>query len=120
MLKKLFGWGKNSAQSQDRDALRLGVDIEMNYCPSCGDEYRADIEQCVACNVALISGSEKFAQKREKEKAFNGKSMHISENDQLVTIKNGKLRDLKPYQILLERQRIPALLTSEAGGCAKG
>lgn len=120
MLKKLFGWGKSSAEVQHPDAARLGVDLDMNYCPSCGDEYRADIEQCVSCKVALISGAENLEAKRQQEKAFNGKSMDISADDDLVTIKNGKLRDLKPYQILLERQRIPALLTSEAGGCAKG
>ncbi len=120
MLKKLFGWGKNSAPKQDPDAIRYGVDIEMNYCPSCNEEYRADIEQCVSCNVTLISGIEKLARKRKEEEAFNSRSMSISADDSLVTIKNGKLRDLKPYQILLKKERIPALLTGESGGCAKG
>jgi hypothetical protein len=120
MLKKLFGFGKAAIKAKDQDAVSYGVDVEMNYCPSCGDEYRADIEQCVTCKVALISGREKLEQKRQKVEAFNGRSMDISADDELVTIKNGKLRDLKPYQILLAKERIPALLTGESGGCGKG
>ena len=42
MLKKLFGLGAKSAAGKDTVAARLGIDPEMRYCPTCGDEYRAD------------------------------------------------------------------------------
>jgi hypothetical protein len=120
MLKKLFGFGKKSSPQSDPEAARLGVDLEMSYCPGCGDEYRSGIEQCVTCRVPLISGAEKLAQVRSREQAFNGRSMEISADDQLVTIRNGKLRDVKPYQLILAKERIPSMIRGEAGGCGKG
>jgi hypothetical protein len=120
MFKKLFGLGSKAVKVENPDAARLGIDLEMSYCPDCGDEYRLDIEQCVSCKVPLISGAEKLAKLQNKEQAFYSRSMDISASDQLITIRNGKLRDLKPYQILLAKDRIPALITGDSGGCAKG
>lgn len=120
MLRKLFGLGKCSPKQKDPEAARLGIDPEMRYCPVCGDEFRADIADCAICNVALISGAEKLRQARQKAQAFHGRSMEISASDPRVAIRGGKLRDLKPYQLLLARERIPSLITGEAGDCRKG
>jgi len=120
MLRKLFGLGKDSGRKKDPVAEKLGIDLEMCYCPSCGDEYRADITTCAACNVALISGMEEFARAKEKSKAFFSRSMEIGPAEPRVVIKGGKLRDLKPYQLLLAKERIPALITGESGECRKG
>lgn len=120
MLRKLFGLGTGAARARNPEAARLGIDPEMCYCPRCGDEYRPDIAKCVACGVALLSGAEKLQQARRKAQAFDERSMEISEDDQRVVIRGGKLRDLKPYQLLLAKERIPALIIGEAGGCGKG
>jgi hypothetical protein len=120
MFRKLFGRTRDSEKKQNHDAIRLGIDPEMNYCPTCGDEYRADMKRCAGCGDELVSGAEKLEHLLVKEHAFNARSMKISGSDQLVTVRTGKLRDLKPLQILLARDRIPALLAGEAGGCGKG
>jgi hypothetical protein len=121
MLKKLFGWGnKTDKASLDVGNAHPEVDPSMNYCPVCGDEYRECISRCHVCEVDLISGEEKLA-KLKKEAEVNGeRSMEILPTDRLVTIRSGKLRDLKPFQVLLARHTIPAMLTGESGSCSKG
>lgn len=120
MLKKLFGWGRRDEAPAVPEAARLGVDLEMGYCPRCGDEYRAGIERCVACDVDLIPGAEKLKELEQREKEQAARTMTLGPDDELVVIRNGKLKDLKPLQILLARETIPSQLTGEAGGCAKG
>jgi hypothetical protein len=119
MLGKLFGFGRKSGGERSGDRA-LGVDREMNYCPRCGDEYRADIVRCVGCDVDLISGSEKYRQASQEARERGSRTMDISADDELVAIKSGKLKDLKPIQVLLARETIPALLTGEGGGCSSG
>lgn len=120
MLRKLFGLGKDSGRKKDPVAEKLGIDAEMRYCPSCGDEYREDIVTCAGCNVELITGAEKLAQEKKKTKDFFSRSMEIGADEPRIAIRDGKLRDLKPYQMLLAKERIPALITGQAGDCRKG
>ena len=96
------------------------VDCEMKYCPSCGDEYRADSINCVACHIALISGKEKLERIKVIEKALGGRSMDISPEDELVSIRKGPLKDMKSLQKLLAKDRIPAILAGDDKSCAKG
>lgn len=121
MFKRLFGKKTQTAvTSEQQRASQLGVDLEMNYCPECGDEYRKDIKRCVGCEVRLISGKEKLSQVSGAHARVARRSMEISKNDDLLVIRNGKLKDLKQFQILLGRASIPALLTAAPGGCSSG
>ena len=120
MLKKLFGLGGGGGRKRDTTAASLGIDPEMRYCPDCGDEYRADIETCAGCGVALVSGEERLREAKHRHKEFNSRSMEIGDNEARVAIRHGKLRDLKPSQLLLARERIPALLVGQPGGCSSG
>ena len=120
MWKKLFGLGAKSEEPKDKVAMQLGIDPDMRYCPQCGDEYRPDIEQCVGCSVALISGMDKLAQAKKQHQDFYSRSMEIGSDEPRVAIRGGKLRDLKPIQRLLAEQRIPAMITGEAAGCQRG
>ncbi len=96
------------------------VDCEMKYCPSCGDEYRSDSINCVICNIALISGKEKLERIRLMEETLSERSMDISLEDELVSIRKGPLTDMKYLQKLLAKDRIPAILAGDKGSCAKG
>lgn len=122
MFLKFFGkkTGKNHQSVIDQAAISHGVDIEMNYCPSCDDEYRIDISNCATCNLALISGKEKLARLQAVQQVFGERSMDISPEDELVNIRKGPLKDMKSLQKILASQRIPALLAGDEGGCAKG
>ena len=97
-----------------------GVDPEMNYCPLCGDEYRAVSKRCATCEIELISGAEKFAQVQKEKQLVTGRSMEFTADDELVNLRKGMLNDMKQLQSLLAKQRIPAILTSDDTSCGKG
>ena len=120
MLKKLFGWTKKTASSGSSEAERCTIDPEMHYCPGCGDEYRAGISRCASCDIPLISGTERREHLRQQDRARNSRSMDITMQDQRVTLRAGKLRDLKPLQILLTKERIPTLLSGNSADSGRG
>jgi hypothetical protein len=121
MFLKFFS--KKSAENNGfrsgQPAMVDGIDCEMNYCPSCNDEYRADIGRCAACDVPLISGREKLARERQKQQAMAARTMAILPTDELVDIRKGPLKDMKTLQKLLAEARIPALLAGDGAGCGK-
>lgn len=108
MFRKLFGLGKSNKKVADNN--QYNIDIECNYCPKCGDEYRAEIETCATCAVPLQSGSEKLAVLKQREANSSPRSMEISDEDELVTIHAGKLPSLKSLQHLLKAEYVPSLL----------
>jgi len=122
MFLKFFGKKieKNNSSQADQPGIVDGIDQEMNYCPLCRDEYRADINHCGTCDVPLINGREKLAQVREKQQALARRSMQILPTDELVNIRKGPLKDMKTLQRLLVQERIPALLDTGEEGCTKG
>lgn len=122
MFLKFFGKKsvKNDRSIIDQAAISHGIDTELNYCPSCGDEYRTDVSYCVACDIALISGTEKLAKIQAAQEAFGERSMDISPDDELVNIRKGPLNEMKALQKILAGERIPAVLAGEEGGCDKG
>ncbi|GAB6193739.1 zinc ribbon-containing (seleno)protein DG [Desulfocastanea catecholica] len=122
MFLKFFGKKseKNSRSRADQAAVVDGIDQEMNYCPLCKAEYRADIRHCGTCDVPLINGREKLAQVREKQQALAKRSMQILPTDELVNIRKGPLKDMKTLQRVLAQERVPALLATGEEGCAKG
>lgn len=116
MFNKLFGLGKASGQTSS--ANRYGIDTDSNYCPECGEEYRAGFNTCADCGVALIAGTEKLAQLRQQDQGAQEYSMEISGADELVAIQSGKLGYLKPLQQVLKKAQVPSMLAS--GSASKG
>jgi hypothetical protein len=122
MFLKFFGKKseKKAESSASGGGLIHGIDGQMNYCPSCGDEYRDDISHCGVCNISLISGKEKLDRLMQKAEALGERSMEISPDDELVNIRKGPLKEMKSLQKLLAVDRIPAILAGDEDGCAKG
>lgn len=120
MFLKFFGKKPGTNGVIDRVAIAHGIDPEMNYCPSCGDEYRPDIGNCAVCRITLISGIDKLAGMQAAQLAFGQRSMDISHKDELVTVRKGPLKDMKVLRKLLAAERIPALLAGDEDGCGKG
>ena len=113
MLKKLFGFGSSSEKKSE---INTGVDLEMNYCPKCDEEYREGIEMCVHCQVALVSGQLKHKALTAKAIVCSNRSMEISAEDSLVTLEKGPMKDMKQLKRILEKKKIPAMLASEGPG----
>jgi len=122
MFLKFFGKKpeNNSQSPSNGGGLVHGIDREMNYCPSCGDEYRPDIKHCGACNIPLVSGREKLDMVMASQDALSERSMNISPEDELVSIRKGPLKDMKTLQKVFAVERIPAILAGDEGDCAKG
>lgn len=121
MFLKLFG-KKKSADSVSQDDGRLvhGIDPEMNYCPDCEVEFRGDIVQCPTCDVVLMTGEEKIQLACAEKESSNLRTMDISADDELVSIRKGPLKDVKGLKRILAAERIPAILAGDEGGCSKG
>ena len=89
------------------------------YCPSCQDEYRADITTCAECNIPLISGAEVLAQ--QQGKSTPQRTMTIEPTDELISIMKGSVVDMKQVQALFKRHNIPSqALNVDGGGCNSG
>lgn len=96
------------------------IDPELNYCPVCHDEYRAGIEKCAACGVELVDGVRFREMQSGEGRARETRSMELSVDDELVTLRSGSLSEMKQLSSLLAAEKIPSLLVSEDGSCGKG
>jgi len=120
MFGKLFSKKLKQTETPGEETISYGVDPEMNYCPVCNDEYRGDIEKCAVCEIELIPGSEKLAEMQKREHVLASRSMEISVEDELVTLRKGQLKDIKQLKKLLAQERIPAILAGDEQSCGKG
>ena len=116
MFNRLFSLGRSGKGVVDTN--QSDIDADDNYCPKCGEEYRAEIETCAHCSVPLIPGSEKLVLLRQQEAGLHSHSMEISADDELVTLQTGKLMDLKALQQLLKKEYISSMLAG--GDTSKG
>ncbi len=96
------------------------TDPDLQYCPQCDEEYRADFEICASCNVKLISGRDKVTAEEEAKAKLESRSMEIGPEDEIVNIRKGPLADMKQLQALLVGNTIPSLVVGENSNCGKG
>ncbi|MFT5726467.1 MAG: hypothetical protein ACI8PB_000588 [Desulforhopalus sp.] len=121
MFLKFFGKKKSAdSVSQSDGQLVHGIDPEMNYCPDCEDEFRGDIVKCPTCDVVLMTGDEKIQRKIAETASSSLRSMDISSDDELVSIRKAPLKDVKALQRILATERIPSILAGDEGSCGKG
>jgi ferredoxin len=95
------------------------IEADLKYCPSCNDEYRAEIVTCAACNVELLTGTQMLELEEQKQQKKDGRSMTLSPDDEMVSIRKGPVMQMKELQVLLERQGIPSLAIKDSS-CGKG
>jgi len=120
MFGKFFAKKKKQSATVNTPVVLHDFSSEMNYCPVCGDEYRADRTKCEACDQDLISGTEKLVQIEEKEQLLSGRSVELSLDDELVILQKGPLKDIKQLQKLLVKEWIPCVLGGDEQSCGKG
>ena len=121
MFLKFFGKKKSEDHpSQNGGQLVHGIDPDMNYCPDCDVEFRGDVVICPTCAVKLINGEEKIELLQAEKTSSSLRTMEISVNDELVSIRKGPLKDIKALQRILADERIPSILAGDEGSCGKG
>lgn len=96
------------------------IDPSLNYCPRCGDEYRADITHCAVCAVSLLSGRELLEQRRQDEDSTAARRQPLRPDDELVSILKGPIIQMQTVQAVLKRAGIPSLAAGEASSCSGG
>ncbi len=120
MLGKFSFFKKKTEKADSTISTVAGIDPELRYCPSCGDEYRADIEHCATCQVDLISGAQKLVLQQQQGRQLASRSMEIEAGEKLVTLRKGQVQDIKYLQKIMAQQRIPSIIGGEADACRKG
>lgn len=100
--------------------MNLIIDPELKYCPSCNDEYRAEISTCAGCDVELLTGTQLMELEEQKQQKKAARNMELSPDDEMVSIRKGPVMEMKELQIKLEREGIPSLVVQEGGGCGQG
>lgn len=94
--------------------MQQSIDPELQYCPRCHDEYRADIRTCAACGVALIRGAEVLAQADSRQQAL--RSLEIHADEPVLSIRKGPVLQIKELQAYLLRHGLPSLAVKEGSG----
>lgn len=95
------------------------IDPELRYCPSCNDEYMPRIEICAACKMKLLSGEELLARQEAKKRKFAARGSRITDEEQVVSIRQGPLADMKHAESLLRGEHIPTVLAGDEKSCGK-
>ncbi|RWX48115.1 hypothetical protein VT98_11793 [Candidatus Electrothrix communis] len=58
--------------------MKQSIEAELQYCPDCMDEYRAEITTCAACNIPLVSGKKMLEVRQNPAREQAGRTMVIS------------------------------------------
>lgn len=113
----MLSWFFKKQDSASKTKRAIVEKERFKYCPKCGDEYRAEFNTCVSCNVKLTTDSARKSD--DSEMKINPKDLIILPTDKLVNFEQGSLADIKRHKVVLERAGIPSVIFSESGG-AKG
>ena len=119
-LQRLFGRKDELRDRAKVKSDRAAIELQFQYCPQCGEEYRPEITVCAHCRVPLISGADKLAAAQDAEHKKKQRSRPITGSEILSVLQRGKLRDLKNIQLVLQEKMIASRLSAEASGCSQG
>jgi len=101
--------------------MHMNIEPDLNYCPQCRDEYRAEILTCAACGVALLTGVEMQARMAAPGEETSPRSLEIFADEPMTTIRKGQVLAIKQLQAYLLAEGIPSLATKESPeNCTKG
>ncbi len=97
--------------------IQFRIEPDLQYCPQCHDEYRADILTCAECGIDLVSG----ARLLEIQAGQGRKEIReITPDDDLADIMKGQILNIKTVQARLREEGIPTIIAGDAGTCGKG
>ena len=117
MLGKLFSRkSKTVSRAIDEDG------DQFKYCPSCGDEFRAEFEHCATCDQQLLPAAMRQGNTGE---LINGPGSALpaeilSVDDKLIGVRQGSLMEIKQIRRLLEKHGIASLVAGDRPDCNKG
>jgi len=95
------------------------IDPDLKYCPECNDEYMAEIEECAACGVELITGQQKIELEEARQKKLASRTAELSPDDDLVGLRKGPLPEMRHLAELLDKENIGTALIGDMKTCGK-
>ena len=99
---------------------REDIDPDLKYCPRCGDEYRADRENCAGCEVPLQLGAAILAATAEVSHP-DAALREIGVDETAVSIRKGTMLQIKELQYYLKGCGLASRIAKEEGaGCGCG
>jgi ribosomal protein L32 len=100
--------------------MNQNIDPDLQYCPSCNDEYRAEIHVCAACGIDLLSGEQMLALQAERDQPQNLQPLEVDSDEALLTVRKGPVLQMKELQAYLLRRGLSSLAVKESAascGC---
>jgi len=95
-------------------AMKLSdIDPELQYCPRCGDEYRAEMRTCAACTVELVSGQALLAAVKPQAPA---QVVEIGVDEPVAALRSGPLPQMKELLAALRKRGVAGRLSKPDGG----
>lgn len=96
------------------------IDPELKYCTQCKDEYVPKIMDCPVCGTRLLTGREVLEAEEARERRLQGRAATIGPDDEVVTIRQGVLSDLKRLEELLLAEKIATVIVGDESSCGQG
>lgn len=96
------------------------IEPDLKYCPTCNDEYRAEIIKCATCGIELLTGTELLENQKKKLSHRNKRLGALTASDEVVSIHQGSSSELKVFEKMLEQENIGAMIVDKSQGCGKG
>ena len=95
---------------------------QFKYCPSCGDEFRVEFTSCSACDQPLTAAA---AHDGSSPAVLDGPEAasspaELTAADNLITIRQGSLMEMKRVQRLLEKKGVASLIAGDGPDCTSG
>lgn len=116
MFSRISFFKSNKAE----DSAGTVSEPHLKYCPECGDEYRPEFNHCAICKIELISAATEKNRHTLTDNKKKNRSLHISPEDELVTMRRGNLLEMKNLQRLLKAEIIGSLLVEDRSGGGGG
>ncbi len=95
---------------------------QFKYCPSCGDEFRVEFTSCSTCDKPLIDAAARDGGTRvmpDGQEAVLSPA-ELTAADNLISIRQGPLMEMKRVQRLLESQGVASLIAGDGPDCTGG
>ncbi len=96
------------------------VDPNLKYCLTCQDEYMPEIVNCPICHDQLQTGQQVLEIEEARRNRLANRSGQVSSEDEVVSIRQGTLNDMKHLENLLKAENLGVLIAGDENSCGKG
>lgn len=92
---------------------------EYRYCPSCGDEFRAEFLTCSQCGVELMIRTPKV-QNQQTGREKDSEPAELTDEQDLIALRKGSMLELKRLKRLLVGEGVASLIVGDDADCSRG